>query len=436
MATAIPTTIAAPKSPPGAAPALGFVGAPPAWLPGVHFGAALAFFASGAVGLVLVAPHLARGSFFLPQVVAVVHLFVLGWLVLSIFGALCQFLPVAIGRQVRWQALAGISFVAQVAGVVAFATGLATSQRGVLYLGASLLTVAFTTFAANLVATLAGARDRALTFWALAGSSLFLVATPAFGFALAMNLHGDVQLASRFATVATHAHVALVGFVMLVIVGVAHRLLPMFLLSHGASEKPAWIAVALLFLGALVLSMPASLGSPRVLAASALTAGGLVAFFVQATLFFKHRKRRAIDPGMRLAAIGIAGMGVALVLAPFALSAGVSNPRLLATYFVVLIGAIGVFVAGHYFKIVPFIVWYHRFGPLVGKQKVPKVSELYSERAATIVGALLVLGWAGIAAGTLAGSAPTVRAFAASFLAGTIVEGILMAQIARRRATT
>jgi len=435
MATAIPATIAAPKSPPGAAPAMGFAGAPPAWLPGVHFAAALAFFVCGAAGLVVVAPDLARGSFFLPRVAAVVHLFVLGWLVLSIFGALCQFLPVAIGRQVRWQTLAEVSFGAQVAGVAAFVTGLATSQRSVLYLGATLLTVAFASFAVNLIATLVGAKERSLTFWALAGASLFLLATPAFGFALALNLHGDVQLASRFATVATHAHVALVGFVMLVIVGVAHRLLPMFLLSHGASERPAWISVALLFGGALVLSMPASLGSPRILAASALTAGGLVAFFVQAALFFRHRKRRAIDPGMRLAATGIAGMGGALVLAPFALSAGVSNPRLLATYFVVLVGAIGVFVAGHYFKIVPFIVWYHRFGPLVGKQKVPKVSDLYSETAAKIVGALLVIGWAGIAGGTLAGSALAVRAFAISFLAGAIVETFLMTKIARRRAT-
>jgi len=429
MATAIPQTIAAPRS-----PSTDFAGAPPAWLPGMHFAAALAYFACGAAGLVLVAPDLARGAFFVPRVAAVVHLFVLGWLVLSIFGALCQFLPVAIGRQVRWQALAQVSFAAQTAGVAAFVGGLATSHRSVLYLGAGLLTLAFVSFGANLVATLAGAKERSLTFWALAGSSLFLLATPAFGFALAMNLHGDVQLASRFATVAAHAHVALVGFVMLVVVGVAHRLLPMFLLSHGASERPAWISVALLFAGALAIAMPASFGIPRIAAAAALTAGGLVAFFVQAALFFRHRKRRTIDPGMRLAAIGIAGIACALVLAPFALSAGVSNPRLLAAYFVVLVGAIGVFVAGHYFKIVPFIVWYHRFGPLVGKQKVPKVAELYSESAAKVVGALLVFGWIGVAAGTFTGSALVVRAFAGSFLAGALVEGFLMTKIARRRA--
>ncbi|HEY0838726.1 MAG TPA: hypothetical protein VGD74_00930 [Vulgatibacter sp.] len=432
--TALPSTLAAPPAR-SASPVAGSAGAPPAWLPGEHFAAALACFVCGAAGLIIVAPDLAQGAFFLPRVVAVVHLFVLGWLVLSIFGALCQFLPVAIGRQVRWQSLAQVSFFSQIAGLAAFVIGLAGSHRSALYLGASLLTLAFVSFAANLVATLAGAKERSLTFWALAGASIFLAATPVFGFALAMNLHGDVQLASRFAMVATHAHVALVGFVMLVVVGVAHRLLPMFLLSHGASEKPAWIAVTLLFSSAAILAAPISLGSPRVIAGGALAAAGLVAFFVQAALFFLHRKRKAIDPGMRLAAIGIVGIGAALALAPFALGAGISNPRLLATYFVLLLGAIGVFVAGHYFKIVPFIVWYHRFGPLVGKQKVPKVAELYSEGAAKITGALLVAGWIGIAIGTFLGSAVTVRACAAIFLAGALLEGSLMTTIARRRAT-
>ena len=30
-----------------------------------------------------------------------------------------------------------------------------------------------------------------------------------------------------------------------------------------------------------------------------------------------------------------------------------------------LLGAIALFIAGHYYKIVPFLIWYHRFGPLV-----------------------------------------------------------------------
>jgi len=403
-------------------------------LPGEHFAAALVFLVAGTLGLILIAPDLANGLFYLPRVAAVVHLFVLGWIVLSIFGALCQFLPVAVGRSIRSLPLAHVTFVAHVLGVLLFVGSLATGMRGLLYAGAGLLATSFVLFASNLTATLAKVHDRSLTWWALAGAAVFIVATPIYGVILALNTHGDVLLTERFAVVAAHAHVAIVGFVMLVIVGVAHRLLPMFLLSHGASERPAWAALVLLFAGAAILAVPVG-GAVRFIVAGALIAGGLVAFLVQAALFFHHRMRRAIDPGMRLASAGLVGLALALLLAPLSLTRGMTDLHLLTTYFVVLLGAISMFIAGHYYKIVPFLVWYHRFGPLIGKQKVPKVADLYSSAAALTSGALLVSGWAGVAAGTYVGVSFLVRASALVFTAGAVLEAIVIARIAQRKAT-
>lgn len=424
------------RSSPVAAPApaaLSPSSAPSPWLPGVHFAGALAFFASACVGLALVAPDLARGSFSLPRVVAVVHLFVLGWIIPSIFGALCQFLPVAVGQQLKWPRLAYTSFAAHALGLALFVYALVSTSRPLLYWGAGLLSFSFAAFTLNLVASLLAAKERTLTYWALLGSSLFLLATPAYGVALAMNLFGDTLLGQRFTTVAIHAHVALVGIVLLVMVGVAHRLLPMFLLSHGAKERAGWVSVGLLFAGALLLALPAP-WEWRVLVGALLSAAGVVAFLIQSLAFFHHRKRKVIDPGMLLAAAGLVGLLVALLLAPWALTRGTSAPQLLVTYFAVLLGAISLFVAGHYFKIVPFIVWYHRFGPLVGLQKVPKVAELYSERAASIVGGLLIIGWLGVAAAIFSGSPWTLRIAALIFLAGAWGETVIIVRIAQRRA--
>jgi len=406
--------------------------APSPRLPGVHFAAALAFFLAGALGLVLVADELATGSFFVPRIVAVVHLFVLGWIILSIFGALCQFLPVAVGQRLRWEPLAYAGCAAHVGGIVCFVSALVGGNRGLLYVGAALLSFSFVSFAINLAATLLRASERPLTWWTLAGTAIFLVITPAYGVALAMNLHGDAAIAERFATVAAHAHAGIIGIVFLVMVGVAHRLLPMFLLSHGASERPAWISLALLFAGALVLSAPWG-GGPKLAVAFALIAMGAIAFLVQGFLFFKHRMRKAIDPGMRLAAAGLIGIAIALLIAPFALGRGVANLQLLVGYFVALLGAISLFVAGHYYKIVPFIVWYHRFGPLVGIQKVPKVAELYSEKLALLNGALLVAGWLGLVGSAFAGFAPGLRGAAVFFVAGALMEIAMITAIARRK---
>lgn len=405
--------------------------APPS-LPAEHFAAALASFACGALGLVWIAPDLAAGRFFLPRVVAVVHLFTLGWIIPSIFGALCQFLPVAVGRPVRSIAAAHVSFAAQLGGVTSLVVGLLGDARPLLHLGATLLSIAFVTFAVNLAATLAQVKQRTLTFWALAGAAVFLVVTPAFGVLLAANLHHPGLVADRFLTIGEHAHIALVGVVFLTMIGVAHHLVPMFLLSHGASEWPGRIAAILAFACASTLAVP--LGTAvRLVVAGALGSAAVVAFAVQAALFFRHRKRRNVDPGMRLAGAGVGGLLVAVLLAPLSLGRGLADLQSLTTYFVVLLGSVSLFVAGHYYKVVPFLVWYHRFGPLVGTRKVPNVAELYSANVAKVDALLLGAGLAGLALSVFFGVAAAARLSAMVFAAGALLEVAVIAQVARRR---
>lgn len=406
--------------------------APSPRLPAEHFAVALGFFLCGAVGLVWTAGDLANGLFYLPRVVAVVHLFTLGWIVTSIMGALCQFLPVAVGRGLRWPRVAHGSFAAQTLGVALFVGALVSGRRELLHVGACSLSLAFVLFATNLAVTLAQVSERNVTWWALAGASVFFVVTPAYGVVLALSLNDGSLGVGRFAVVAAHAHIALLGIVLLVVVGVAHRLLPMFLLAHGASERPAWVAVVCLFFAAAILAVPIG-GAPRLLVAWALASIGVLALVLQAALFVHHRKRRSIDPGMRLAAAAIGGLVFATVLAPFALTHGLRSLHLLVAYFVVLLGAIALFVAGHYFKIVPFLVWHHRFGALVGTRKVPKVADLFSERAALATGALLVSGWAGLALASYLGAEGPARLAATGFAAGALLETTIIARVALRR---
>ncbi len=405
--------------------------APPWILPAEHFAAALAFFVIGAVALIALAPQLAYGVFFAPQVVAGVHLFTLGWIVMSIFGALCQFLPVAVGSRLRWEPLAHVTFALLATGASGFILGLVTAHREIIIAGACTLSAAFVLFAVNLGATLASVRERSLTWWALAGASVFLVVTPLYGVMLQLGLERALGV-HRFHVIAVHAHVAIVGVVLMTIVGVAHRLIPMFLLSHGADERPAWVAITLLFTGAVLLALPIG-GMTLDAVGGVLAAGGVLAFAVQAVLFFRARKRRALDPGMRLAGAGIVGLLVAIAVAPLAFSRGLADMHLLVTYFWLVLGALSLFVAGHYYKIIPFLVWYHRFGPLVGTRKVPKVAELFSQRAASIDALLLVGGYVGVAAALFERSIVLARVFGVMFAIGVVIEVVAMVRIARRR---
>jgi hypothetical protein len=404
--------------------------APPFLLPGEHFTAALIFLFLGALGLIRVAPDLAHGLFPLPRVAGVTHLFTLGWITTSILGALYQFLPVALGvpiRSVRW---AHISFWLYAPGLVLFVGGLLMHQPAVMIAGGGLFGAGLLIFVVNLGATLLVAPHRGLTWWTLVGAALSLAATIVIGLTLAGNLHRGFLGPHRFLALGVHLHLALAGWVFLVVIGVAHRLLPMFLLSHGAPEWPGRVAAALTGGGALgLMLLHHFIPLTAIYIPGLLIGAGALAFAWQARLYFRHRVKRALDPGLRLAGVAVGFMALGVALAPFALGQGLAAPRLMVAYVATLVvGGFGLFVVAHYYKIVPFLVWYHRFGPLAGKQPVPRVAELYSARVARVAAALLTLGALGLIAAILAGMPGWARGAALIYSGGT---GIVVFQIFR-----
>ncbi|MCZ7682959.1 MAG: cbb3-type cytochrome c oxidase subunit I [Sandaracinaceae bacterium] len=407
--------------------------APPLALPASHFAVALIALVGGALALLAQAPQVVQLQFFAPRFLASVHLFTLGWITTSILGALYQFLPVAVGVPIRSERAGYLGLALHASGLTLFVLGLVSSSPDVFRAGAILVSLGLLVFVVNLGLTLARAEKRDVTFWALALADLFLVATVVLGWLVAWNLHGGRLLgAERFTYLAVHVHVALAGWVLLVMVGVAHRLLPMFLLSHGASEWPARISVGLLASGSGLLLLP--LGTPGHAGAAVLIASGVCAFLVRAAAVYRHRRRRALDPGMRLAYGALLSLAAATLAGPFALAQGFGAPRALVTYgLLAIVGAISTFIAGHYYKIVPFLVWYHRFGPLVGERPVPKVADLFSARVAAFAVAAFVLGTWTMTAGVALSSAAAMRVGASMFAAGVLVEAAQMIDIARRK---
>ncbi|HET8657063.1 MAG TPA: hypothetical protein VFL93_16175 [Longimicrobiaceae bacterium] len=431
---AAPRPAAPPAAPFPAGGGLVSKSAPPLRLPGEHFAAALGFWLLGALGLVWAAPQIAQGAFPLPRVVAITHLFTLGWITTTIQGALYQFLPVALQVPVRSERLAHLTYGLYVPGVLLFVGGMLVGLHPVLLAGAALFGTALLLFAGNLVATLRRAPERNLTWWALAAAALFLVTTVALGVTLAGNLRWNYLGGHRFLTLAVHLHVALAGWVMMVIVGVAHRLLPMFLLSHGASDRPSKVSLALLAVGVVLLLALEHAYSPALAwTAAAVLGAGALCFVAQAALFFEHRKKPALDPGLRLAGVAIALLVVALVLAPFFLAHGLAAPRIATAYVLTMVGALSLFVAGLYYKILPFLIWYHQFGPLVGKRPVPRVVDLYAARPGNAALVLLAAGVLGLAAATLAGATLAARPAAALFAVGAVIVAAQMFTISRRR---
>lgn len=407
---------------------------PPFRLPGEHFAAGTVFLVLAAAGLVWVAPELAAGMYPSPRLVAVAHLFTLGWITLSIFGALYQFMPVALGEPVRSTAAAHLTFALYVPGLLAFVGGLASGLQPLMLAGAASFGAGVFLFCGNLAATLWRAGRRDLTWWSLVAADVYLFLTAVLGLLLATNLRMGFLGVGRWTALGVHIHMALAGWVLMVVIGVAHRLLPMFLLSHGAAE--GWGRAAAGLVAGGVAWLVAFHHAPPPLAhwvPALLIGAGLGGFLLQARAFFGHRVKPKLDPGLRLAGAGLLLLAVGLGLGAASLAAGFAPARLPTAYVAALVLGFSLFVAGHYYKIVPFLVWFHRYGPLIPERPVPRVAELYSERAASVAGALLAAGFIGVVAATLGGSGSWVRVAASVATAGAAVEATQMFALAMRR---
>ena len=60
---------------------------------------------------------------------------------------------------------------------------------------------------------------------------------------------------------------------------------------------------------------------------------------------------------------------------------GWQQPAVLAALgLAVLVGWLGQSIIGYLYKIVPFLIWHTRYGPLVGRERVPLMRELVHER--------------------------------------------------------
>jgi hypothetical protein len=392
-------------------------------LAGEHFAAATLYLIAGALGLAWIAPELAAGNYLSPHVAGITHLFTLGWLTTSIFGALYQLLPVALGAPIRWPRVGHASFWTFAPGAGLFACGVADGSTMLHHAGLGLVAVGIILGVTNIAATLRRARTRDVTWAAIALAITFLSSTLVLGMVLLHNIHTGFIASARLRVLATHLHVAIVGWALIMMVGVSHRLLPMFLLAHGADTRWTKRALALLALGLPVLAF--GLGTPVAAVAwlgVTLLELGVACFLRQAYAFYRVRVRKRIDIGMRFAAAAVTFLATAAVLGPIVLSLGPSARRLAIAYVLIgLLGGIVLYVVGFFYKIVPLLAWTARYRGQMSRPGVPRIADMYSARVALVQLVLMPAGLVVTAVAILLGTAPGAFVGAALFLTGVLL---------------
>ncbi len=320
-----------------------------------------------------------------PVTLALTHLITLGYLAMVMLGALLQMLPVVLGAPVpAVRLVAAIGLFALVCGTPSLALGFLLSEAdwlyaGMLILAAGLLPV-IVAIAFSLVRTVAPH-----VAWPIRQAAFALVVTLTLGMALAGGLYG---LWPAITTDLTPLHVAwgLIGWVLLLVVGVAYQVVPMLQITP---PYPLWLSRWLTWImlaGLLLYSVPADWGAASQLGALALCAGGIG--FALATLHIQSRRRRKV-PDVTLAfwRLGMASLMVApllYLLLPW-LPETWLEPAQISLGIVFLLGFAASVVSGMLYKIVPFLAWFHlktQTGAKVGA--IPNMKEMIPDKLARL----------------------------------------------------
>jgi hypothetical protein len=338
------------------------------------------------------------GSFYDPHLLTFVHVNTLGVIAAIIFGASYQLLPVVLGVPIASVRLARLSWWLYVPALPLFLLGLSQTWFLPLALGGTLLFGAVGLYVGVVVATLWRARERDVVFWHLAVAVVGLATAASLGLMLAFSKTGGQLGSLTLPILAAHATLMLGGWVTPMLLGVSYRLVGMFTLSEDRlHEGWAWAALAGVTTGAWTLAagLLLSLHTVEVLGAISLLTGMLL-FSAQLLRLYRVRRRHHFDIHIPFvvtaAAFGLLSTG----LVCFGLVTGhsASDPIWVAAGWLAIAGWAETPIQGFLFKIGTFLTWLNRYAPLAGRQRVPRLEDLYDRRVGLV-------GWAAWSSGVL-----------------------------------
>jgi len=355
--------------------------APPLKLIAPYFKIGVSFYLLAMVAL------LAFSSTFLYQEMVIagwIHLFLLGFVMVVIFGAMAQLIPVVLEVG---HAIVDLYYV------ILPLLGLGTAgmvlgfwiNPALLPYGGLLVLIAMIIFASEAFATLKKAEIKTLTVKTIAVSNSYLLLGILSGFVIALGLSGviavDVNLILK-----AHVYAVLGGFVLLTIMGLSLTLIPMFSLAHGFDEKPIKRGFNLVTIGVGAVFISATMGIKFLdWLGYVATLLGVGFYLYQIHIIHTLTVRKEMDVWAKSMIFGFSSLILSLLLGAVSFFTYGDNAWLHTSLWFFMIGFIGFLINGHLYKIVPFLVWFERFSPLVGKEPVPMLHEMYPKEQATMM---------------------------------------------------
>jgi hypothetical protein len=391
------------------------------------------------MGWLVAQPQLLTSYHYNQNIIALTHLFVLGWLGSTVMGAMYQLVPVALETRLYSERLAKWQFLFHAVGFVGMVWMFHKwDMKQVGHFG-SVMAVGVGLFVFNIARTLLRVPKWGVVATAIASSLIWFSVTILAGLFIAAakcsydsteglaTADGVRTVVSGLRAVGAfmahfdalnamhaHAHLGEVGFFTMLIVGVSYKLVPMFTLSEIQNQRRAMLSVVLLNAGLLGSVVSILLRSQLKFVFALVIVAALAFYAIELAAIVRARKRSALDWGVRSFLTAVAMLLplslLGTILAWPSLPLSEFNGQLENLYgFLGLIGFVTFAVLGMLIKIIPFLVWFHVYSPHVGRAQVPVLASMYSERLQIASYWTWLVGMAAMVAGIVLQNAITVR---------------------------
>lgn len=392
-----------------------------------YFGIALLAWVAASVVAIVAVPSLVAGHPLDSAPVLGVHLVALGALPFAVSGASFHLLPVMLRNDLPSQRLLWVALVLLCGGFLV-AAGLAPGVKPLVWIGAAAIACGLAIVLGTVVALVVRAPSGRTLIASRVGVALacaHVVAALAIG-ATAFSEDRDFAGLAYERWLLIHLHVALIGWIALLIVTVGRSLAPMLAQAPAvpSRERPfnelalvasLWLLLAGIGLQSRTVTLVGAVG--------VVAALGRFALLMAST--FRARRAALEAPLARLLAgafflLQAAGFGIAA-------AAGAGGTRLVSAYVILLlVGWAGGVVLGHVPKLLSLSLWvWWPPGPR------PKQGALYPRRLGLAETAAFALGVELLALGVAVGNATVARAGAVLFLVSALLALASSAALAR-----
>lgn len=340
--------------------------------------------------LIALFPEALTQHFFNPHLLAITHLLVLGFITTIIFGALYQLIPVILETKLYSEKLGYLTFVLLVVGSILLSLSFWHFWlNAVFHVAATFVVLSVLLFTLNVCLTSIRSSKKCIERRFIVTASIWLLFTVIVGLILGINLKTPFLSTPHLELLKLHAHAGIVGWFMFLIIGVASKLLPMFMVSHNLNVRKLHAAYYLINFGLLLtfITLFFQLNKATIFA-GLLIVIGILFFLSYLYEAYKKRIKRQLDIGMKQTALSFIILLLPLilvnVLSIFKVYEFISLPSIIVYGSSLFIGFISSLILGQTYKTLPFIIWLKVYKSRIGKQKIPFPKDLYSSKIASL----------------------------------------------------